>query len=114
MTNLQLSAAKQLEVAANLERLWAGLFTGHTLPSKRQFLTWASMSGESTLVYAFNRASRKASREPMDADQLGRYISGIARNEREGRHVFPAGECDVDAVRLLALGSPSQRIAKKQ
>jgi hypothetical protein len=46
------------------------------------------MSPEDTAVYAFNRAARKVQREPMDNEQLGRYISGVMRNERDGRHVF--------------------------
>lgn len=82
------SAAKQLEVAANLEALWKGLFPTHNCPDRLQFLTWASMSPEDTAVYAFNRAARKVQRESMDDEQLGRYISGIVRNEREGRRIF--------------------------
>jgi hypothetical protein len=82
------AAQQQLEIAANLETLWKGLFPSHDCPGRLQFLTWASMYSEETAVYAFNRACRKVQREPMDDEHLGRYISGIMKNERDGRHVF--------------------------
>jgi hypothetical protein len=88
MTPQRFKASQQLEVAANLEVLWKGLFPNHSCPGRLQFLTWVSMSPEDTAVYAFNRAARKVQREPMDEEQLGRYISGVMKNERDGRHVF--------------------------
>ena len=88
MNSLRVKASQQLEVAASLEALWKGLFPRHPCPDRLQFLTWASMSPEDTAVYAFNRAARKVQREPMDNEQLGRYVSGIMKNEREGKHVF--------------------------
>ncbi len=88
MNSLRVKASQQLEVAANLETLWKGLFPLHACPDRLQFLTWASMSPEDTAVYAFNRGARKIQREPMNDEQLGRYISGIMKNEREGRYVF--------------------------
>lgn len=83
------SAAKQLEAADSLTALWKGLLPDHALPSRAQFLTWAAMASEETATYAINRAARKVRRVSMDADRLGRYISGIVLNERDGRHIFP-------------------------
>jgi hypothetical protein len=86
--NQRFNAAQQLETADNLSTLWRGLFPDHQLPSRGQLLTWAAMVPEATAVYAFNRAANKVRREPMTADRLGRYISGIITNERAGRHTF--------------------------
>lgn len=82
------NAAQQLEVAANLESLWKGLFPRNDSPGRLQFLAWASMCPEDTAVYAFNRAARKLRRELMTDEQLGRYITGVLKNERDGRHAF--------------------------
>jgi hypothetical protein len=88
MNSPRFNAAKQLEIADTLTRLWEGLFPQYELPSRVQFLTWSVMTTAETAAYAFNRAARKVRHESMDADQLGRYVSGIMRNEREGRHKF--------------------------
>jgi hypothetical protein len=55
------------------------------------------MGSEELAAYALNRAARKARRaqtagNPMDDERLGRYVSGIIRNEREGRHTFATEE----------------------
>ena len=86
--NQRFNATQQLETADNLSALWRGLLPDHELPSRGQQLTWAAMVPEATAVYALNRAANKVRREPMTADRLGRYISGIIRNERAGRHMF--------------------------
>jgi hypothetical protein len=92
MIHSQFNATKQLELADTLTILWRGLFPDFETPAQTQFLTWAATASESTTAYAFNRARSKSRRQPMTADQLGRYISGILRNEREGRHIFPQKE----------------------
>lgn len=86
--NQRFNATQQLETADNLSALWRGLFPDHELPSRGQLLTWAAMVPEATAVYALNRAANKVRREPMTADRLGRYISGVIKNERAGRHTF--------------------------
>ncbi len=88
MNTPKFNATKQLEIANNLTELWAGLLPDYDLPNRGQFLTWAAMTSEETAAYALNRAASKVRRTPMTSDQLGRYVSGIMRNEREGRHVF--------------------------
>lgn len=90
----QMNAAQQLQTADNLAELWAGLLPDYRLPSRSQFLTWAAMCSEEVATYALNRAARKAHKQqeagaPLDADALGRYLTGIMRNERDGRHEFP-------------------------
>jgi hypothetical protein len=87
------SAAQQLEAADALAELWKGLLPEQELPDRAQFLTWAAMCPEETAVFALNRAARKARNQkiagdPLDGERLGRYITGIIRNEREGRHIF--------------------------
>lgn len=91
-----MDAAQQLTAANNLAELWRGLLPDHQQPSRAQFLTWAGMCSEETAAYALNRAARKAQRQkmagtPMDGERLGRYITGIMRNERDGRHQFAEG-----------------------
>lgn len=87
------NAAQQLKCADNLTELWKGLFPEDQIPDRTQFLTWAGMCSEETAAFAFNRAARKARNQkqagtPLDGNRLGRYITGIIRNEREGRHIF--------------------------
>lgn len=88
------NAAQQLRVADNLTDLWTGLLPDYPAPTRAQFLEWAGMASEEIASHAVNRAARKARREqqqtrvPMTAERLGRYVTGIVRNEREGRHNF--------------------------
>ena len=86
------SAAQQLESADNLMELWEGLFPDYALPTRTQFLNWAEMCTEQIAAYAFNRAARKAQKQkdtdPLSPERLGRYITGIIVNQRDGKHVF--------------------------
>lgn len=88
MENHMQNAAQQLRAADTLTELWKGLLPDYEAPGRAQFLTWAEMVTEETAAYAINRAARKARREVMTAERLGRYITGVMKNEREGRHVF--------------------------
>lgn len=71
------------KVADNLAKLWQGLLPDHQVPRRSQFLQWAAMAPETTVVYALNRAARKALREGFDADSVGRYVTGVIRHECE-------------------------------
>lgn len=83
MNEPRYDATRQLEVADNLAKLWAGLLPNHDVPSRSQFLQWAAMGPEATVVFAINRAARKALREGFDIDRIGRYVTGIIRRERD-------------------------------
>jgi len=86
------NSAEQLETADNLQELWEGLLPGFPVPLRSQFLRWTEICSDRIVTYAINRGARKALRQqetdPMTADQLGRYITGIIVNEREGNHRF--------------------------
>lgn len=87
------NAMQQLNTADALTELWKGLLPDYDVPSRMQFLTWASMCSEDVAAHALNRAARKAQRqqlagEPLDSERLGRYATGVMRNERDGRHKF--------------------------
>jgi hypothetical protein len=87
------NAMQQLRSADSLAELWRGLLPDYELPSREQFLTWAAMCSEDTAVFALNRAARKARNQkqtgiPLDGERLGRYVTGIICNERDGRHIF--------------------------
>ena len=89
----KMAAQQQLDEASSLSELWKGLLPQYEIPSRAQFLLWAAMCPGETAVYALNRAARKAWRArmagtPMGVEHIGRYITGIIRNERDGRHVF--------------------------
>jgi hypothetical protein len=84
---------QQLRAADALTELWKGLLPDDEAPSKTQFLTWAAMCSENIAAYALNRAARKAYRlraagSLWTSEQLGRYVTSIMKNERDGRHIF--------------------------
>lgn len=90
---MQTNATQQLETAESLTKLWRGLLPDYEPPSRVQFLTWAAMCSETIAAHALNRAARKAQRQraagmPMAPEQLGRYVTSVMRNERDGRHTF--------------------------
>jgi hypothetical protein len=88
-----MDAAQQIRAADDLMALWRVLLPEHKEPGQAQLLAWIGMHSPETAAFALNRAARKARRQqsdgtPMDSEHLGRYITGVVRNQRDGRHIF--------------------------
>jgi hypothetical protein len=84
--------AKQLETASAIEQLWAALLPNVEKPAKSQFIRWAAMAPESTLVRSINRTFRKYERGDLRPEDAGRYTTGTVKCEL--RRVAEEGEVD--------------------
>ena len=96
-----MNAVGQLELAANLSKLWKGLLPESEVPTQAQFLRWAGFAPEWMLVDSINRAARKM-RDERSADRIGRYVSGILRNRVRGLESYNTAPTTITHVRSTA------------
>ena len=90
---MMMDATQQISAANSLMELWQGILPDYETPEKGQFLAWVGMHSPETATFAINRVGRKVRKMreagvPMDIEHIRRYVTGVVRNQRDGRHVF--------------------------
>lgn len=89
------SIEQQLLTAEKCSQLWALLMPTLIPPDQAQFLVWAGMYEEPTVVRALSRAAAKVRRtqgttSPMTDIDAVRYASSVMRHETMGVRQVPA------------------------